>query len=63
MCWPSRCENVTTDQFGKFDFYVPLKVPKDVVVLKLKVLFISIFLKQETLERDESRDRRDMFEI
>ena len=55
---------MTTDQFGKFGFYVPLKVPKDVVVLKLKVLFISIFqYKQETLERDETRDMRDMFEI
>ena len=54
---------MTTDQFGKFDFYVPLKVPKDVIVLKLKVLFISIFLKQETLERDDTRDMRDMFEI
>ena len=54
---------MTTDQFGKFDFYVPLKVPKDVIMLKLKVLFISIFLKQETLERYETRDMRDMFEI
>ena len=55
---------MTTDQFGKFNFYVPLKVPKDVVVLKLKVFFISIFqYKQETLERDETRDMRDMFEI
>ena len=54
---------MTTDQFGKFDFYVPLKVPKDVVVLKLKVLLIIIFLKQETLERYKTRDMRDMFEI
>ena len=56
---------MTTDQFGKFDFYVPLKIPKDVVVLKLKVLFlfIIILLKQETLERYKTRDMRDMFEI
>ena len=37
MCCLPRCQNVTTDQSGKVGFYVPLNLPKDIILLSLKV--------------------------
>ena len=41
MFWILRCQNVTTDQSGKVGFYVPLNLPKDIVLLSLKVPSLS----------------------